>query len=236
MEDSTPSIPSGRIVRAVFGVANDKMHNPGLTLLSLYSDINNHLLQDSRPSAYLSGISSCPLFQQYPFHMLYRLKGTEQSPKYHPEGNVWNHTLLVVDEAAKVKPDSRDPAAFMWAALLHDIGKPATTTVRKGKITAYDHDKVGSELSKEFLREFTDDSDFIHKVSGLIRYHMQILFVLKNLPFADIRGMKSNTDINEVALLGLCDRLGRTNCNRAKEQENIRLFLQKCTSTKHLFG
>ncbi|HWQ58129.1 MAG TPA: HDIG domain-containing protein [Clostridia bacterium] len=199
-----------------------------MTSLELYSDIDNHLLQDGSPSAYLSGICSLPLFRQYPFHMLYRLKETEQSPEHHPEGNVWVHTLLVVDEAAKVRSESTDSAVFMWAALLHDIGKPATTKMRKGKITAYDHDKVGAELAREFLRVFMDDSGFIKNVSNLIRYHMQILFVLKDLPFANIKGMLRDTDINEVALLGLCDRLGRTHCDRTKEEENARRFLQKC--------
>jgi len=56
---------------------------------------------------------------------------------------------------------------------------------------------------------------------------MQILFVVNELPFADINGMKRNTDINEVALLGLCDRLGRTGYDRKKEEENIELFLKK---------
>ena len=199
-----------------------------MTLQSLYSEIDIHLLQDRKPSVYLESMYSTPLFRQYPFDMLYRLKSTEQSPEHHPEGNVWNHTMLVVDEAAEVKLQSRNPTVFMWAALLHDIGKPDTTKLRKGRITAYDHDKVGAKLSKRFLREFTDDHVFIREVSEMIRYHMQTLFVLRNLPFADIEGMGCNTDIREVALLSLCDRLGRTNRDRNREQADIQLFLQKC--------
>lgn len=201
-----------------------------MTPKELYSEINIHLMQDIKPSVYLNEISAAPLFQEYPFNMLYRLKSTEQSPEHHPEGNVWNHTMLVVDEAAQVKSKSRNPAVFLWAALLHDIGKPSTTKLRKGRITAYDHDKVGAELSKQFLQEFTQDSLFIREVSELIRYHMQILFVVKNLPFADIEGMARNTEIREVALLGICDRLGRGNPDRNREQDNIELFLRKCSS------
>lgn len=199
-----------------------------MTPLALYLEIHEHLLRDGRPSVYLEGVRIHPLFRQHPFVMLYRLQGTEQSPEHHPEGNVWNHTLLVLDEAARVRQESGDPSAFMWAALLHDIGKPAATRVRKGKITAYDHDKLGATLAREFLREFTDDGAFIEKVTNLIRYHMHILFVLKGLPFADIEGMLRDADVFEVALLGLCDRLGRTNCDRAAEEENVRRFLEKC--------
>ncbi len=161
--------------------------------------------------------------------MLHCLKDTNQSPKHHPEGNVWNHTLLVVDEAANVKSKSKNPRVFVWAALLHDIGKPATTKNHKGKITAYDHDKVGAKLTEEFLSQLTDEKDFIAAVTQLVRWHMQILFVVKDLPFGDIHTMKQSSDINEVALLGLCDRLGRTNVNKSAEENNIRLFLQKCS-------
>jgi hypothetical protein len=116
----------------------------------------------------------------------------------------------------------------MWAALLHDIGKPSTTKKRKGRITSYDHDRAGAELSNEFLSCFTGDKNFIHDVCNLIRYHMQVLFVVNALPFADIQGMKHDTDIHEVALLGLCDRMGRLNADKLKEQKDIEKFLIKC--------
>lgn len=198
-----------------------------MTLFELFEDINKHLLEDEWPSLFLNEIYNDDLFREHPFKMLHTLKNVEQSPVHHPEGNVWNHTLLVVDEAAKIKHKSKNQRVLMWAALLHDIGKASTTAKRKDKITAYDHDKVGAELSKEFLRIFTDDEKFLDEVSQLIRYHMQILFVVNGLPFADIEGMKRNTDIQEIALLGLCDRLGRKGYDKEKEEKNIELFLQK---------
>ena len=174
-----------------------------MTALELYAEINKHLLEDEKPSVYLNEAFYTPLFQERPFDMLYKLKETEQSPIHHPERNVWNHTLLVTDEAARVKQKSKNQAVLMWAALLHDIGKPATSKCMKGRITAYDHDKVGAGLAEVFLRSFTDDEKFVNEVSQLIKYHMQILFVVKDLPFADIDGLKLNTDIKELALLGL---------------------------------
>lgn len=202
-----------------------------MTLIhDIFSELNIHLLQDEQPSLYINEISETPVIKQYPLDMLKNLKRTMQSPKHHPEGNVWNHTMLVVDEAAKVKIESQDRKVFMWSALLHDIGKPDTTRERKGKITSYDHDKLGAELARKFLREFTDEEVFIDKVVELIRWHMQILFVVNNLPFSDVRSMKKKTDIKEVALLGLCDRLGRLGANRSEEERNIKMFLQKCNS------
>ncbi|AND85484.1 HDIG domain-containing protein [Clostridium tyrobutyricum] len=204
------------------------MHIKMAELCKLYTSIEKHILQDSIPSNYLNKIYNCSIFREYPFDMLYKLKITEQSKKYHPEGNVWNHTLLVVDEAGKIKSKSKDKKVFMWSAFLHDIGKPSTTKKTNGRITSYNHDKIGAELAKEFLLFFKEDKYFICNVYNLIRYHMQILFVANNLPFADIEGMKYNTDIREIALLGLCDRMGRLNSNRLEERKNIQKFLQKC--------
>lgn len=194
---------------------------------NIFTEIQSHLLEDNKPSLYLEELSRGELIGSYPLVMLKDLQKTEQSPKHHPEGNVWNHTMLVVDQAAKVKEQSSEPGVFMWAALLHDIGKPGTTKLRKGRITSYDHDIAGAGLAVKFLKEFTDNDAFIGKVAELVRWHMQILFVVNNLPFADVRKMKSRTDVKEVALLGFCDRMGRLGANQAEEAGNIEKFLRK---------
>ena len=149
-----------------------------------------------------------------------------QSPKHHPEGSVWNHTLLVLDEAAKRRTESVDPRVFMWAALLHDIGKPDTTRERHGRITAYEHDKAGAKLTHAFLSEFTEDKTFVDKTAALVRYHMQVLYVTKGLPYQDIAGMKRDTEVREVARLGLCDRLGRGGADYKSEKKQIKEFIE----------
>lgn len=195
----------------------------------LFAAIDNHLLQDQYPSIYLNEVFYLAEFKEYPFNMLLDLKKTEQNPAHHPEGNVWNHTMLVLDEAAKRRVESNNSKVFMWAALLHDIGKPAATTLRNGKLTAYDHDKIGEKLSKKFLLAVDAPETFIEQVSSLVRFHMHILFVVKNMPYGDIKELKNHANLKEVALLGLCDRLGRTGANLEKEKENIKLFLSKLT-------
>ena len=195
----------------------------------LLNEINNHILLDEQPSIFLNSIVNTKIFKEHPFYMLYKLKETEQSPVHHPEGNAWNHTMLVVDQAAGLRHISRDEKAFMWAALLHDIGKAETTKNKRGKITAYNHESVGSDLCVKFLQEFTTDDEFIETVKGLVRWHMQILHVVKDMAFADIKAMREDTDIDEIALLGFCDRMGRTNVDIAKEKNNIKIFLEKCS-------
>lgn len=197
----------------------------------LFYEIDRHLLHDGSPSQYLQGLLDMDLFKnEYPFTMLSRLTGTEQSPKHHPEGNVWNHTMLVVDNAAQIKGMSKEPRVFMWAALLHDIGKATTTRLRKGRITSYDHDREGEKLAFSFLEYFGEDKDFIVKVSKMVRWHMQVLFVINKLPFADIETMKKEVDIREVGLLGFCDRMGRSMEQDAqKEIENMEKFIEYCS-------
>lgn len=194
----------------------------------LYETLENHLMEDDFPSKYINEITQEPYFKEYPLNLLFKLKEVMQSPKYHPEGNVWNHTMLVLDEAAKVKNKSSNPKAFMWAALLHDIGKPDTTKERKGKITSYNHEKVGANIAKDFLYEFISDDELIDKVAALVRWHMQILFVVNNLPFAEVKAMKQQVDINDIGLLGWCDRMGRGMADAKLEEENIKVFLEKC--------
>ena len=167
-------------------------------------------------------------FSVPPFSVLARQRTTPQSPVYHPEGNVWNHTLLVVDQAAAHRGFSANPRAFMWAALLHDIGKPDTTKSRRGRVTAYDHDRAGETLTRALLRQVTDDAAFLEAVAQLVRCHMQPLYVVKALPFGDIAGMKARTSVTEVALLSYCDRLGRGGADRVAEARAIATFLEKC--------
>ena len=167
----------------------------------LFIEITEHLLMDEKPSDYINAMSEINKFEEYPLKMLQALKKTEQSKIYHPEGNVWNHTMLVLDEAAKVRERSKDAKVFMWAVLLHDIGKPNTTRMRKGKITSYNHDSVGEKLCIDFLLVFTEEEDFIQKVSALVKYHMHMLYVLKDLSFGDVKNMLQKVDNQEIRTL-----------------------------------
>lgn len=204
--------------------------------MQIFKDFDANLMSE-KPSDYFNELLRTSIFEEkYPYTLLGELRKVPQSPVHHPEGSVWNHTMLVLDNAAERKQLSRNPRVFMWTALLHDLGKAPTTKLRKGKITSYDHDKIGEQLAVQFLKELTNDQDFVKQVSKLVRWHMQILFVTNGLPFADIRRMAAEVSIDEVALLGLCDRLGRGNMTAEKklqEENNIVTFIEKCNYYLH---
>lgn len=154
--------------------------------------------------------------------MIKDLLTVEQNPIYHPEGNVFIHAMMVVDEGAIVRERSKDKKAFMWALLLHDLGKKPTTKLRKGKLTSYNHDTVGAKMAREFLEYFNQDEVFINKVISLVRWHMQILFVTKNSRFQNIKQMLEDVDVDEMILVSRCDRLGRGNLNKLKREETLK--------------
>lgn len=201
-------------------------------LIELFDEFDFHLMNDSKPSKYFNTIIKEKEYKDsYPVKILLDLQKVEQNPKHHPEGNVYNHTMEVVDNASKISNLSRDKHIFMWSALLHDLGKITTTKIRKGRITAYDHDKEGEMIAKNFLKTFMDDDKFINSVSKLVRWHMQPLFVSKDLPFAKVEKMIEETSITEVALLSICDRTGRGPVSEKEQMQEhlvVLKFLTKC--------
>ena len=112
---------------------------------NLLRDIIEHLLNDAKPSIYLNNIKET--LKDTPLQILLELEGVEQEKKYHPEGNVLSHILLVVDRAAGIRNYANNPESLMLAALLHDVGKKAATLKnRSGRWISYDHDKNGAEV------------------------------------------------------------------------------------------
>lgn len=193
----------------------------------LFLKVDKILLESLKPSDEIKSLIRDGYFDKEPFNSIKRLDKIEQNPKYHPEGSVLNHVLLVVDEASKNKEKSIDKRAFMWGALLHDIGKLTTTRIRKGRITSYNHDIEGEKIALDFLDKLTDEENFKKKVSKLVKWHMQPLFFDKNLPFFNPKDMLNEVEYKEIALLSLCDRLGRgrmTPENLELEENRIKNF------------
>ncbi|MFL0165231.1 HDIG domain-containing metalloprotein [Candidatus Clostridium helianthi] len=201
----------------------------------IFLNIEEHLISDDKPSIYLENALKNHNLDNYPFSMISDLRDVDQNPKFHPEGNVFIHTMMVIDQGAVNRERSRDKRVFMWALLLHDIGKKPTTKLRKGRLTSYNHDSVGAEMAREFLTYFNMEENFIDEVRGLVRWHMQSLFVTKDMKFQNIGDMLRDVDINEIFLVSLSDRLGRGNLDHIeinKTKEEVRKFKEKITDFK----
>jgi putative nucleotidyltransferase with HDIG domain len=197
-----------------------------MTDKEIFLDIEEHLLKDNKPSIYLEGVLKDHIIDKYPFSMIKDLQDVDQNPKFHPEGNVFIHTMMVVDQGAMHRERSRNKRVFMWALLLHDIGKKPTTKIRKGRLTSYNHDTVGADMVREFLAYFGEEESFINEVRGLVRWHMQSLFVTKDMRFQNIGDMLEDVDINEIVLVSLSDRLGRGKLDY-KEVEDTKIQVNR---------
>jgi tRNA nucleotidyltransferase (CCA-adding enzyme) len=127
------------------------------------------------PSYGLELLRVCSWDRHYP--ELVALQGCVQDARHHPEGDAWTHTLHVVDAMAgicvrdHVTGDDRLVAIF--AALCHDLGKPATTERHvDGRITSYGHDEAGEAPTRSFLACIGFPERLVERVVVLVREHM----------------------------------------------------------------
>lgn len=195
-----------------------------MTCKELFLKVDYILLHSNKPSIEIKKLIDNGDFDQKPFIKIKNLEDIEQNSLHHPEGNVLNHTLLVIDKASEYKEQSKDKRVFMWAAFLHDLGKLTTTRERKGKITSYGHDLQGEILARQLLHQVTDDEKFINDVCNLVKYHMQPLFYDKKLPYFREKEIINNSDYEEIGLLSFSDRLGRLSlCKEKIKQEEKRI-------------
>jgi poly(A) polymerase len=108
-----------------------------------------------------------------------RMKGVAQPPQFHPEGDVWIHTLLLLEQ---LQPASSPTLA--WGALLHDVGKPPTFREAPDRIRFDGHVEVGVAMAADICRRFRFSNDETHQTLALVENHMR---------FADAPRMKAST-------------------------------------------
>lgn len=95
------------------------------------------------------------------------MKGVEQPPEFHPEGDVFIHTRMLLDRL-------KNPSTVLaFAALLHDVGKPPTFQVREGRIRFYEHSRVGAEMTEKILRRLRFSNDEIEAAKICVDNHMK---------------------------------------------------------------
>ena len=128
---------------------------------------------------------------------LERLIGCEQDPQWHPEGDVWNHTLCCLDAFARERDERRETEdenlVVGLAVLCHDFGKPACTRYDpvKRRIRSLGHDEAGVEPTLAFLRRLTNEERLLKEVPPLVRLHMR--------PFAMWKDRSSDSAIRRLA-------------------------------------
>lgn len=129
--------------------------------------------QSTHPSLGLMWLKQTQWIQAYP--ELVALEGCPQDPRWHPEGDVWTHTLLVTQEAARIaERDSlsmEDRATLILAALCHDLGKPMTTEVTPDGVRSRGHAQT-KDIYVQFLERIGAPPKYVERVVALCLYHL----------------------------------------------------------------
>lgn len=119
-----------------------------------------------------SGLLACILPEVHAFH------GVEQPPEFHPEGDVWQHVLLMLDELKDLS------ATLAFGVLLHDVGKPPTFRRAPDRIRFDRHAEVGAELASDILSRLKFSNEEIAQITSLVANHMR---------FKDVQQMRLST-------------------------------------------
>lgn len=165
----------------------------------LFEEWAKLLLKGKKISKGLEFLRATGWVKYYP--ELKRLIGCEQDPNWHPEGDVWNHTLCCLDAFAlerekrseEGRGDRREDLIVGFAVLCHDFGKPACTRYDpvKKRIRSLGHDDAGVEPTVSFLERLTNEEKLLKEVPPLVRFHMR--------PFSMWRDKSSDSAIRRLA-------------------------------------
>jgi tRNA nucleotidyltransferase (CCA-adding enzyme) len=183
----------------------------------VWGELEKLLLQAARPSIGFAlardlGLVSSLLPELEP------LIGCEQEPDWHPEGDVWTHTLMVIDKASELNGDLDRPRRItvMLGAVCHDLGKPATTAVIDGRIRSMEHEEAGVAPTLRLLDRLNihtiDGYDVRAQVVGLVAQHLKpgMFHKAGNVSDGAFRRLAQKVDMELLARVARADCLGRS--------------------------
>ncbi|MBX7241665.1 MAG: HD domain-containing protein [Bacteroidia bacterium] len=159
-----------------------------------------------------------PLPEQY----IELLQRTPQNPRYHAEGNVYIHTLRVLEMFEEYKAmnevSGEDSEVLYWASILHDIGKPFVTKWKENRWTAKGHEDAGVPHAREILLKQKEISTKQRmKILNLVRWHhIPLNWMLNQVPLSQFYAISTSVDLKQVGLFGSFDIKGR-DCQKKEE-------------------
>ena len=179
----------------------------------VFGELRKLLLRAGRPSLGFRVLEDTDQLRFFP--ELDALRGVPQDPEWHPEGDVWVHTLMVLDVAATLRGAGED-LALMFGALCHDLGKPATTERIGGRIRSRGHDVEGVAPTRALLGRLRAPGALVDRVAALVEHHLAPALFIRN--GASAKGYRRLARKLERAGAGLellvrvarADHLGRT--------------------------
>lgn len=138
----------------------------------IMGELEKALLKAEKPSIFFELMRKMGHLSVW-FPELEALIGVDQNKKYHTEGDVWVHTMMVLDQAARLRKYPGDTLAYMLSALVHDFGKAVCTELIDGELHSYDHETKGLPLVDSFISRLTNEVKLKKYVLNMTELHMK---------------------------------------------------------------
>lgn len=151
---------------------------------------------------------------------LEEMKGVEQPPEYHPEGDVWTHTLLTLEKLDSFEFD------VSLGALLHDVGKPRALVVRAGKMTYYRHEYIGEKMAEDICKRFRVSNKETEVIKYIVKNHLKFKDVL-NMRISTLKRFLQEEHFEKLRKVAEADTLAST--KDSKFFDFIDEFIKKST-------
>ena len=177
----------------------------------IFEEFKKLLLLSEKPSRGLETARELGILKAFP--EINHLAGIPQDPKCHPEGDVWNHTLRVLDAAATLKTgfDAKD-LELMLAALCHDLGREPTTKYIHNRWRSLAEHESGFIRTESFLKRITEESKLIRNIQLLVRDHLrpqQLYNDRESIRSSDILRLALRVSIRDLVRLAHADYQGK---------------------------
>ena len=179
----------------------------------VYEEFKKLFLNSQKPSNGFELMKELDVIKYFP--ELKALINCVQEKEYHPEGDVWIHTMMSLDEMAKILKEEKIEDDYkklylFYAVLCHDFGKPFCTKEIAGKITSFKHENLGIEPTISFLLKLTNERKFIEIVCSLVKTHLvPFQLYLSDSSLKAIKRLSLKVNIEDLCLVSLADCLGR---------------------------
>ena len=197
----------------------------------IYEEFKKLFLKSAKPSIGFELLRELGVLKY--FQELEILIDCIQDPIYHPEGDVWIHTMMSLDELARILKeenieDEYKKLYLFYGILCHDFGKPFCTKEIDGKITSFKHESLGIEPTINFLSKLTNEKKFIEIVCSLVKNHLTpFQLYLAESSLKAIKRLSLKVNIEDLCFVCLADCLGRTILDKEKCSKATSWLLSK---------
>ncbi len=220
-----------------------KMSLKGISVERIEAEFDKLLLKSKRPSLGIRWLLEIGRLHEI-FPELAATIGVQQEPEWHPEGDVFEHTMQAIDAAAVLDYESpQEKLMALYGVLCHDLGKVTTSQVIDGRIRSLGHEDAGVPLAKSMLKRLTRRVELIDAVAKIVKHHMAPGQFPKNnakLPAYKRLALKLAPEVNiellaKVSLADKRGRNGKSSLPLTDDIPEIQQFLEKASQAQVVY-